>query len=73
MPCAPVPKEQLAAVERHIAEAEGRVARQAEAFARLRAEGRDAAEAETLLRAFRQSLELLREHRARVLGEVAGG
>jgi hypothetical protein len=73
MPPAPDPREQLAAVERHVAEVEGRVARQAEAVARLRAEDRDAAEAEALPRAFRQSLELLREHRARVLGELAGG
>ena len=73
MPPAPDPRKQLAAVERHVAEVKGRVARQAEAVAQLRAEDRDAAEGEAMLGAVRQSLELLREHRERFLGEVAGG
>jgi hypothetical protein len=72
VPSAPDPGEHLAAADRYIAEAEGRVARQAEAVARSRAEGRDTAEAEAVLRAFRLSLEFLREHRERVWREIAG-
>jgi hypothetical protein len=70
MRSAPDPRGHLAAADRHVAEAEDRVARQAEAVARSRAEGRDTAEA--VLRAFRLSLELLREHRERLSREIAG-
>jgi hypothetical protein len=71
MRSAPDPRGHLAAADRHVAEAEGRVARQAETVARSRAEGRDTAEAEAVLRAFRLSLELLREHRERLSREIA--
>jgi hypothetical protein len=72
MPSALDLQEHLAAADRHIAEVTDRIARQAEAVARLRAEGRDTTEAEVVLRAFRLSLDLLREYRTRVLGESAG-
>ena len=72
MRSAPDPRGHLAAADRHVAEAEDRVARQTEAVARSRAEGRDTAEAEAVLRAFRLSLDLLREHRERISREIAG-
>ena len=63
MRSAPDPRGHLAATDRHVAEA----------VARSRAEGRgDTAEAEAVLRAFRLSLDLLREHRERLSREIAG-
>jgi hypothetical protein len=54
--------DHLAPAERHVAEAETRVARQAALVAELRADGHDTATAERLLDLFTSTLSVMREH-----------
>lgn len=67
MPDLATERAHLAQAERDISEGEERIFRQEELVARLQAEGRDTAEAETLLRTFRETLQVWKQHRDQIL------
>lgn len=56
-------------VRQHIAEGEARIARQAILIACFKEHGLDTTEAETLLKVFRDSLALMREHQRHLQAE----
>jgi uncharacterized coiled-coil protein SlyX len=62
----PEAEDALTQTERHVREGEERLARQAALIGRLAARGLDTAEAETILERLRTTLELSREHLARL-------
>lgn len=61
----------LAQAERHVEQGAERIARQEQRIAQLRRKGRDVADAETLLRLFRETQDQHMFHRARILKELA--
>jgi hypothetical protein len=63
--------ERIAEVDFLIDDAERAVAYQMTEIERLRVEGHDTTKAEELLRAFRRTLETLREDRQRLLKSIA--
>ena len=56
-------QRQLAIANRHIAEAQARIAQQAQAVRQLKADGRDTTAAQDLLGVLRQSLDAMNAHR----------
>jgi hypothetical protein len=64
-------REHLAQAERHVAEGEARIARQAELVERLRGGGQDVAAAEALLTNLQQTLAIWKDHRAEILATIA--
>jgi hypothetical protein len=65
-------QEELAQADRHIAEGEARLARQADLIARMVADGRDTALPEELLDTMERTLAAMRAHRELILREIAG-
>jgi hypothetical protein len=65
-------QEELAQADRHIAEGEARLARQADLVARLMADGHDTALAEMVLETMESTLASFRNHREPILREIAG-
>ena len=65
--------EELAAADRYIAQAQGRVARQARIVAELTARRRDVTRDRALLHRLERSLDTVREHREAILRELQGG
>ncbi|WP_376091676.1 hypothetical protein ACE7GA_22185 [Roseomonas sp. CCTCC AB2023176] len=67
----PTERRHLAKAERDVADGKARIMRQADLVGRLRAEGRDVAQAEALLSTMRQSLEAWQDHREEILRTIA--
>jgi hypothetical protein len=65
--------DHLAQANRHIADAERRVAGQEALIERLLEQGQDVTLAETLLRTFEDSLAAQRSHRVLILKAIAAG
>jgi Fe2+ or Zn2+ uptake regulation protein len=65
-------RHELAQADRHIKEAQARIAEQRKRVADLSAGGRNAQEAETLLARLMESLETMVQHRETILREVEG-
>ncbi len=64
-------EDHLAQADQHIAETEARIARQHELVALFAGETAGLRQAENRLRGMRQSLELMRQHRAAIVRELA--
>lgn len=71
MPDIATERAHLATAERDIAAGEERIFRQAEMVARLRMANEDTAQAEALLRNFRQTLQGWRMHRDQIVRLIA--
>jgi hypothetical protein len=61
----------LAAADRHIAEAQARIAQQAEIVRELGADGHDTANARSLLRFMQRNLGVMNSHRQQILRELS--
>jgi hypothetical protein len=64
--------EELALVNRRIAEVEGHILGQHQLIARLAADGLDTSMAKALLRTMQESRDVLRAHRQRLLARIVG-
>ena len=71
MPDIAMERAHLAQADRDIRDGERRVLRQAELVAHLRARGQNSAEAETLLRVLRDTLQVWQAHRHQILRMLA--
>ena len=72
MPDIAMERAHLAQAERDIRDGERRLLRQEELVAQLRARGQDSAQAETLLRVFRDTLQAWQAHRRQILRMIDG-
>jgi hypothetical protein len=64
-------QRQLAIANRHIAEAQARIAQQAQAVRQLKADGRDTTAAQDLLGVLRQSLDAMNAHREQIMRKLS--
>ena len=64
-------QRQLAIANRHIAEAQARIAQQAQAVRQLKADGRDTTAAQDLLGVLRQSLDAMKAHREQIMRKLS--
>ena len=71
MPDIAMERAHLARADRDIRDGEKRVLRQEELLAQLRARGQDSAQAETLLRVLRDTLQVWQAHRHQILRMLA--
>jgi hypothetical protein len=66
------PEERLAEADRHIADAEGRIARQRDVIADLERDSHPVKEARALLQTMIESLEQMQTHRRIIQAEIDG-
>ena len=72
MPDIAMERAHLAQVVRDMRDCERRMLRQEELVAQLRSRGQDSAQAETLLRVFRDTLQAWQAHRRQILRMIDG-
>ena len=64
-------RQELAVADRHVADGQARIARQAEILCELDADGQDTTDAQNLLRVLQQSLDAMNADRQQIVRELS--